>query len=95
MGRELYELLFKGYATKQWGMDPRELNSEVTNRIPIRLNNDDRYFTDVYQAMPTGGYTKLFENMVRNKNITIVYNTDYEQIKTKLLVMKNSFLRVG
>ena len=52
VGRELYELFFRGYTRKQWGLDPSELDKQVTSRIPTRTNTDDRYFTDTFQAMP-------------------------------------------
>jgi len=55
VGRELYEKFFKGYTRKQWGLDPSELDASVTARIPTRNNRDDRYFADVYQAMPRYG----------------------------------------
>ena len=46
VGRELYELFFRGYTRKQWGLDPSELDKQVTARIPTRTNTDDRYFSD-------------------------------------------------
>src|SRR5262249_43434 len=76
MGKQLYELLFKGYTTKQWGVEPALLGAEVTNRIPIRYDDDDRYFTDVYQALPVHGYTKLFEKMANSENIEVLLNTE-------------------
>src|SRR5690606_2455919 len=60
VGKDLYEKFFKGYTIKQWGIDPSELDASVTARIPTRVNRDDRYFTDTYQAMPLHGYTRMF-----------------------------------
>jgi UDP-galactopyranose mutase len=80
VGRELYEKMFRGYTRKQWGLDPSDLDASVTARIPVRTNRDDRYFTDTYQAMPLHGYTRLFENMLDHKNITIVTGTDYRDV---------------
>jgi UDP-galactopyranose mutase len=80
VGRELYEKLFRGYTRKQWGLDPSELDACVTARIPVRLNRDDRYFSDIYQAMPLNGYTRMFENMLDHPNIEIVLNTDYRDV---------------
>lgn len=81
VGRDLYEKFFRGYTRKQWGMDPSELDKMVTSRIPVRTNQDDRYFTDTYQAMPLHGYTRMFENMLTNKNIHIMVNTDYKDVQ--------------
>jgi UDP-galactopyranose mutase len=80
MGQHLYEKFFKNYTRKQWGIDPKELGSEVTARIPIRFNRDDRYFTDPYQGMPKDGYTKMFERMLDNKNIELTLNIDYKNM---------------
>ncbi len=81
VGRELYEKFFRGYTRKQWGLDPSELGSQVTARIPVRTNRDDRYFTDAYQYMPLHGFTRMFENMLDHENITIQVGTDYRDIK--------------
>src|SRR5437868_4453278 len=64
VGRELYELFFRGYTRKQWGLDPSELDASVTARIPTRTNTNDRYFTDRHQAMPRDGYTAMFQRML-------------------------------
>lgn len=84
VGRELYEKFFRGYTRKQWGLDPSELDATVTARVPTRTNRDDRYFTDVYQAMPLHGYTRLFERMLDHPNIKLLLNTDYREIQREV-----------
>ncbi len=84
VGRDLYEKFFRGYTRKQWGLDPSELDAAVTARVPTRINRDDRYFTDTYQAMPLHGYTRLFERMLSHPNIKIMLNTDYHEIADML-----------
>jgi UDP-galactopyranose mutase len=84
VGRELYEKFFRGYSRKQWGLDPSELDAQVTARVPTRTNRDDRYFTDVYQAMPKTGFTRMFANMLDHPNIRILLNTDYREVKDML-----------
>lgn len=80
VGRDLYEKFFRNYTRKQWGLEPAELDSSVTSRVPVRTNRDDRYFTDTYQVMPLGGYTRMFEQMLSHPNIKILLNTDYREI---------------
>ena len=80
VGRELYEKFFRNYTRKQWGMDPSELDKSVTSRVPTRTNRDDRYFTDIYQAMPLHGYTRMFERLLDHPNIKVMLNTDYHDI---------------
>ncbi len=84
VGRELYTKFFRNYTRKQWDLDPSELDAAVTARVPIRTNRDDRYFTDQYQAMPLHGYTRMFERMLVNPNISIMLNTEYEDIKDEI-----------
>ena len=77
VGRELYELFFRNYTRKQWGLDPAELDKAVTARIPTRTGTDDRYFLDKHQAMPARGYTALFDAMLDHPNITVETGTDF------------------
>jgi UDP-galactopyranose mutase len=84
VGRELYEKFFRGYTRKQWGLDPSELDAQVTARVPTRCNRDDRYFTDTYQVMPRYGFTRMFANMLDHPNIKIMLNTDYRDVKDSL-----------
>jgi len=84
VGRELYEKFFRGYTRKQWGLDPSELDASVLARVPVRINCDDRYFEDIYQAMPARGFTRMFENMLDHPNIKILLNTDYREIRNEL-----------
>src|SRR5690606_2018083 len=56
----------------------------VLNRIPVRTNFDDRYFSDKYQALPLGGYTKLFERIFDHPNIRVNLNTDYFEVKDQM-----------
>lgn len=88
VGIDLYEKFFKFYTKKQWNLDPAELSSTVCGRIPVRTNDDDRYFTDKYQFMPKDGYTKMFEKMLDNKNIEILLNTDYKKIVNEIVFDK-------
>jgi UDP-galactopyranose mutase len=53
----------------------------VTARVPARTNDDDRYFTDTYQAMPLHGYTRMFERMLDHPNIHVMLSTDYRDIE--------------
>jgi UDP-galactopyranose mutase len=80
VGRFLYRKLFQNYTRKQWGIDPSELDAQVTARIPVRTNRDDRYFGDKFQAMPRFGYTRMFENMLDHPNIHVELGVDYRDV---------------
>lgn len=83
VGRELYEKFFRNYTRKQWGLDPSELDSSVAGRIPVRFDQDDRYFTDTFQAMPLEGYTRMFERLLANPKICVMTSTDYRDVVGK------------
>ena len=83
VGRELYELFFRGYTRKQWDLDPSELDKAVTARIPTRTNTDDRYFTDTFQAMPLHGYTAMFRKILNHPNIEIRTGVDFREFKDR------------
>jgi UDP-galactopyranose mutase len=80
VGRDLYEKFFRGYTRKQWGLDPSQLDKAVTSRVPTRTDTDDRYFTDVHQAMPADGYTAMFERMLDHPGIDIMLGTDFADL---------------
>jgi len=84
VGRELYELFFRGYTRKQWGLDPSQLDASVTARVPTRTNADDRYFTDRHQAMPLHGYTAMFQRMLDHPAITVRTGTDMADVPRSL-----------
>ena len=64
VGRDIYEKLVKGYTEKQWGRPCSELPAFIINRLPLRFTYDNNYFNDLYQGIPTGGYTPMVEKML-------------------------------
>jgi UDP-galactopyranose mutase len=80
VGRELYETFFRGYTRKQWGLDPAELDASVCGRVPTRTNDDDRYFSDAFQAIPAEGFTALVERMLAHPRIEVVTGCDFATI---------------
>jgi UDP-galactopyranose mutase len=77
IGRELYERFFAGYTRKQWGLDAAQLDASVCGRIPTRTNDDDRYFTDRFQAMPADGYTAMVAAMLDQPGIDVALGCDF------------------
>jgi len=81
VGKVLYEKIFKHYTKKQWDRYPNELDASVLNRIPVRSNADDRYFSDTYQALPDGGYTAMFQRILAHPRIRVMLDTDYFDVR--------------
>lgn len=84
IGQQLYEAFIRGYTTKQWQTDPRELPPEIISRLPVRYSFDDRYFSDRYEGLPIDGYTKVFDRMLSNPLISVFTNTDFFSIRDEI-----------
>ncbi|MCV4690989.1 UDP-galactopyranose mutase, partial [Escherichia coli] len=43
----------------------------IIKRIPVRFTFDNNYFSDRYQGIPVGGYTKLIEKMLEGVDVKL------------------------
>lgn len=75
VGKEIYEILIKGYTEKQWGRPARELPRSIIKRIPVRFDFNNNYFNDKFQGIPEGGYNKIINGLL--EGIEIKCNTDF------------------
>jgi UDP-galactopyranose mutase len=77
-GKDIYEVLIKGYTEKQWGRKCTELPAFIIKRLPVRFTFDNNYFDDIYQGIPVcmgGGYNKIINSLL--KEIEVKCNTDF------------------
>ena len=81
IGHELYEMFIYGYTKKQYFKEPKELPSSIIQRLPIRLNYEENYFTTKHQGIPKEGYTNLVKNML--SGISVELGKDFFDIKDK------------
>lgn len=86
----IYENIFLHYTEKQWDKKPEEIDGAVTARVPVYIGRDQRYFQDRFQGVPSAGYTKLFEQMLRQKNIKLMLNTSADEV----LALKDGHIEV-
>ncbi|EFJ4023386.1 UDP-galactopyranose mutase [Escherichia coli] len=82
VGYDIYEKLIKGYTEKQWGRKATELPSFIISRLPVRFTFDNNYFSDRFQGIPIGGYTKMVECML--EGIDVKLGVDYKKNKINL-----------
>ncbi|MDR2406519.1 MAG: UDP-galactopyranose mutase [Bacteroidales bacterium] len=75
VGKDIYEILIKGYTEKQWGRKCIDLPAFIINRLPVRFTYDNNYFNDNYQGIPIGGYNRLIDGLLQG--IETVCNTDF------------------
>jgi UDP-galactopyranose mutase len=80
----VYRNVFESYTIKQWQLRPEELSPAVTARVPVSISRDDRYFADIYQAMPLHGYAPLFRKMLDHPNIKVVLDCDPAEVAAQM-----------
>jgi UDP-galactopyranose mutase len=95
IGRELYEIFVRGYTTKQWDREPRDLPASIIRRIPIRLSYNDRYFDDLYEGIPRGGYTRMFQNMLDHPKIRVETGVDFFEHAERLRGLGQTLVYTG
>jgi UDP-galactopyranose mutase len=76
----LFELDYRPYTAKQWGISPEEIDVSVLQRVPIILSYENSYFDDPYQCMPKYGFTYFFKDLLNHPNIKILINTDANKL---------------
>lgn len=93
VGRDIYEALIKGYTEKQWGRKANDLPAFIIRRLPVRLTYDNNYFSDRYQGIPIGGYTKLVERML--DGIEVQLGVDYLKDRTQFSDLAEHIIYTG
>ena len=81
VGWELYRDFYLEYTKKQWNRHPRDLDTEVCGRIPVRFNRDCRYTDAPFQKMPAAGYTRMFARMIDHPLITVLLGVDWRDVR--------------
>ena len=75
IGKDIYEILIKGYTEKQWGRKCNELPAFIIKRLPVRFVHDNNYFNDRFQGIPIGGFNKLIDGML--EGVDVITNVDF------------------
>jgi len=75
IGKDIYEILIKGYTEKQWGRKCSELPAFIIKRLPVRFVHDNNYFNDRFQGIPIGGFNKLIDGLL--DGVDVLTNIDF------------------
>lgn len=80
IGRTLTDLFFRPYTKKMWGYDLEEMAAAVVQRIPIRMDDEDRYFpNDRFQILPEKGYTHVFARILDHSGIRVSLGVGFDK----------------
>ena len=75
IGKDIYDILIKGYTEKQWGRKCSELPAFIIKRLPVRFVHDNNYFNDRFQGIPIGGFNKLIYGLL--EGVDVLTNVDF------------------
>jgi UDP-galactopyranose mutase len=79
IGRTLTDLFFRPYTKKMWALDLEDLSTAVVKRIPLRNDDEDRYFpNDRFQVLPRDGYRRLFEAILDHPRIQVCLDCAFD-----------------
>lgn len=93
IGKDIYELLIKGYTEKQWGRNCSDLPAFIIKRLPFRLVFDNNYFNDSYQGIPIGGYNVLIDRLLDGVETRV--NCDYLKNRVELNQLSERVVYTG
>jgi UDP-galactopyranose mutase len=80
IGRPLTDRFFRPYTRVMWALELEDLSPSVVKRIPLRTDDEDRYFpTDRFQNLPRDGYTALFECMLDHPAVRVTLDTPFDR----------------
>lgn len=93
VGKDIFEILVKGYTEKQWGRPCNELPASIIKRLPVRFTFNNNYFNDTYSGIPREGYTKTIEN--RLEGVDVRLNKDFLADKDNLEKLAKHVIYTG
>ena len=81
MGPTLYEMFIKGYSTKQWGDNLKELSSNFApKRVELRNDGYKRLFRDTYEFFHPEGATPIIKNVLGQVDLELKNQINIDNI---------------
>jgi UDP-galactopyranose mutase len=78
IGPVLTDLFFRPYTKKMWALDLEDMDASVVKRIPLRHDDEDRYFPDDrFQFLVKDGYTALFGRLLDHARINLTLSQPF------------------
>lgn len=93
VGKDIYELLVKGYTEKQWGRPCDRLPAFIIKRLPVRMRYDNNYFDHKFQGIPTAGYTPLVQRLLDGSDVRL--GCDFGTLRDTWRTMATTLVYTG
>lgn len=78
----LWEEDYKPYTAKQWGINPEDVDPDILKRVPVYMSHFDKIHNNKYEALPSEGYTVLFDAILDHPNIEVELSVDAMDVLT-------------
>lgn len=88
MPKPIYDKFIYGYNVKQWGIDPKKLESSLAGRFDVRIDGEKRLKTCPYQGIPISGYAGFTKNII--EGIQTITSVDYRMMRNDITVRKRT-----
>jgi len=80
LGEHLFDVIYKPYTSKMWGVDPNSLDSSILQRVKTTDDDNELYFpNDKYQYMPKHGYHTMVQNILNHPNIEVELGCSFDR----------------
>jgi len=80
IGRRLTDVFYRPYSSKMWGIPLEALDAAVVARVPIRHDDEDRYFLDTeHQLLPRDGYAALVAAILDHPGIRVQLGVAFDR----------------
>jgi UDP-galactopyranose mutase len=86
---EIFDVIFKDYSEKQWGVPFDVISKSILNRIPKTKDSENPtwYEGEKYQFLPKEGYTKMMERMLEGILVEVnVSPTEWKKYPSDLTI---------
>lgn len=93
VGKDVYEILVKGYTEKQWGRSCSQLDPSIIKRLPLRFTFNNNYFNDTYQGIPIDGYSAVIKRML--EGIKVITGVDFNLNRNKWSKLAKKVIYTG
>lgn len=90
IGQRLTDLFYRPYSRKMWDRALEELDPSVVARVPIRHDDEDRYFlAERFQVLPVEGYTQVVRAILDHPGIRVTLQRSFD--RTDLAEVQHCF----
>lgn len=94
-GRDIFNNYLEPYLKKKWKRNINDLSFCVLNEFEFRKNQNDSAFKNKTVGFLKNGYCSFMQRLISNKNIKIMFETDFFEFKKKYNLQDTTIIYTG